>query len=102
MLLTLSDVDVSSHIDGNTLCISHDSIVEVINPFFPNAPFLYPLKISENPALGTNGLKDLKMIQLSKWFSKSHANKNKDNYCLIASSDKLSTLNGDNIETKKW
>ena len=33
-----------------------------LNPFVPNAPFLYPLKTSENvkvghPTLGTNGLK---------------------------------------------
>ena len=28
------------------------AIVDIINPFVPNAPFLYPLKISENHKMG--------------------------------------------------
>ena len=38
---------------------------------------------------------------LSKSLSKSQANKNKNDCYIIVTSEKLKTLNGDNIETKK-
>ena len=60
-----------------TLCIPHDSIAEGIK------------RLANDSAI------------LSKSLSKSQANKNKNDCYIIVSSQKLTTLNSDNIETKK-
>ena len=57
------------HIDMLELKAIYKTIHKHINPFVPNAPFLYPLKTSENRnvfrrrgALGTNGLTSFRAI----------------------------------------
>ena len=63
----------------------------LINPFVPNAPFLYPLKTSGNQkvfwysegvekvCMGTNGLSQFHMSFFMPWFFKWKSNQNLSN-----------------------